>query len=181
MTRPDTGPTTSHERPEEKPDALEERLLELTRRSLARRRRTRRFLLALLPVATFLLGYAVRGLEPEAEGMTRAPTEEAVEEAPPPAAEEPAPPGERVPPAEEVPSLPEGWDATDPLDLEVRARTIEGPERRALLKAAGDLWLRDRANVAAATRCYVAYLTQAEDEGPRPEDTWLLAHLRVGT
>ena len=73
----------------------------------------------------------------------------------------------------------------NPRALESRAVAMETPfERATLLRAAGDRYLSDQSDVAAALRCYRELLKLASsDERTRsdPSDTWLLAALKRGS
>ena len=93
--------------------------------------------------------------------------------------------GHRAEPARTEPST-VPHPVTTPLrapDLESRALTASGDERAILLKAAGDRYLNETADVESALRCYRGVLSLASsDERTHfdPADTWLLAALKRG-
>ena len=145
-------------------DGPRETILQLTDRVIRGRRRRRRSLLCVLPVLTFGLGYGVADLAPSASPPSVPRIESS--EVGPPASIDPATPAA---PTEEV----------DPLDLEIAARIQDGPARSQDLLVAGDRWLRQRGDLVAATRCYVAALESGESPEPSPTDSWLLLRLKA--
>ena len=67
----------------------------------------------------------------------------------------------------------------DPALLEMRAEHPPTDDAGRLLRRAGDLFLLERMDIRAATRCYGRYLQLTpEDRVPDLEDTWLLASLK---
>jgi hypothetical protein len=137
-----------------------ERVIGLTLRVLRRRRRTRQGIALAIVLGAFAAGFATSRLVPPS----------------PPAAVEP---GRASRPIELAPAPP------TPGALESQAVAAASPDERAsLLRAAGDRYLTDHNDVAAALRCYraVLELTSSTDRARSdPGDSWLLAALKRGS
>ncbi len=75
--------------------------------------------------------------------------------------------------------LPERYLTAAELELEAE-RTLVKEESARRFREAGDRYLRDEANIAAALRCYRNFLDEAGDAdlGSAPTDTWLLTSLK---
>jgi hypothetical protein len=137
-------------------------MLDATLHVVRRRRHARRVAAAAIVIAAYAAGLATHAIVGESDGVVTAPAAE-LRAAPEPLAPSPVTPGA----------------------LESRAEaTASQDERVVLLRAAGDRYLSDFSDVAAALRCYRELLKLvSSDERSRfdPADTWLLAALKRGS
>lgn len=177
------------------PPGLRDAVFAATARRLATRRLLRRAGVAVLFAVGFGLGFAAAAVRPPAAASR--PSGDSAEAAAPASRDVDAAAAEGAAgsDAARVPTAPVGVRVVNvdlpPLDLataspralESRARAVRAEERAALLRAAGDAWLR-RDDPAAAIRCYREHLALADEAARRIDpvaDTWLLSELKAKT
>jgi hypothetical protein len=87
--------------------------------------------------------------------------------------------GEQNAPRDSEPFEAEALIGDDPAVLEIRAEHPATADAAHLLRRAGDLFLVERMDIRAATRCYGRYLRLTpQDRAAQLDDTWLLASLK---
>lgn len=176
------------------PPALREAVFAATARRLATRRLLRRAGVAVLFAVGFGLGFAAAEVRKPA-AASRPTSDAARDSESAPASRDADVAAAAGSDAARVPTAPVGvrvvkvelppldLAAASPRALEARARVVRAEERAALLRAAGDAWLR-RDDPAAAIRCYREHLALVDEAARRIDpvaDTWLLSELKAKT